>query len=236
MDTKLNGFVQLNYAQDQARTPGNVVIARHQFTYYLQFGLSRRVSQVAVNGALGQDIDFDNSRQGRGQTFNASATLNPTQHVELALVETVQSLNVHDPAGELKRLFTARVSRLRATYTFTARTFVRVIGQYVSTDSDPLLYPSARDGSFRDVQRLGALRLQTELAVRDVRRVRRRPRAVRRASAAPVRPPGVRQDLLRVPAMSPGSAGEAGSGAAVVRAPPVSGAGDPVWAIPPGMR
>jgi hypothetical protein len=101
------------------------------------------VPQVAINGTLGQDIDFDNSRPGRGPTINFSATLDPTEHLELALVENVQWLNVDDPAGESRRLFTARVSRIRGTYTFTARTFVRVIGQYVSTDSDPSLYLQA---------------------------------------------------------------------------------------------
>jgi hypothetical protein len=48
-------------------------------------------------------------------------------------------------------LFTARVERLRANYTFTARSFVRLIGQYVSTDRDPALFlgPSpAHDGFF----------------------------------------------------------------------------------------
>jgi hypothetical protein len=47
---------------------------------------------------------------------------------------------VDDDAGASRWLFTSRVSRLRGTYTFTARLFVRVIGQYVSTDRDPTLY------------------------------------------------------------------------------------------------
>ena len=33
-----------------------------------------------------------------------------------------------------------QVQRVRATYTFTARTFVRGIAQYVSTKRDPALY------------------------------------------------------------------------------------------------
>jgi hypothetical protein len=151
MDTKLNGSLQFAYLQDQARTPGNVVIGKHQFSYYLRFGLSRRLSQLEVDGLLGQDIDYDNSRPGRGATVNATATLDPTVHLDVAIVESVQRLNVNDPAGESKRLFTARVSRVRATYTFTARTFVRLIGQYVSTDSDPTLYlqpVSAHAGTF----------------------------------------------------------------------------------------
>jgi hypothetical protein len=57
-----------------------------------------------------------------------------------------------DTADHVKaRLFTARVDRLRLTYTFTARSFFSLIGQYVSTRGDPTLYSSsvaARDGTF----------------------------------------------------------------------------------------
>ncbi|HVF59149.1 MAG TPA: hypothetical protein VNJ70_04985 [Thermoanaerobaculia bacterium] len=42
--------------------------------------------------------------------------------------------------GRRGRLFTARVERLRATYTFNARTFLRLIGQWVETERDPSLY------------------------------------------------------------------------------------------------
>jgi hypothetical protein len=38
------------------------------------------------------------------------------------------------------RLFTAQVQRLKATYNFTPRIFLRLIGQYVSTRRDPSLY------------------------------------------------------------------------------------------------
>jgi len=54
-------------------------------------------------------------------------------------------------SGLAGRLFLARVSRVGATYTFTSRCFVRLIGQYVSTDSNPALYlqpTPARSGSF----------------------------------------------------------------------------------------
>jgi hypothetical protein len=53
--------------------------------------------------------------------------------------------------GASRRPFTARVSRLRATYTVTARAFVRLIGQYVATTRDPALYLFAvdrRSGTF----------------------------------------------------------------------------------------
>jgi hypothetical protein len=40
---------------------------------------------------------------------------------------------------------------LKATYTFSARSFLRLIGQYVKTDRDPSLYTfpvSAKEGNF----------------------------------------------------------------------------------------
>ena len=38
------------------------------------------------------------------------------------------------------RLFLAQVERLRASYSFNARSFVRLIGQYMQTTRDPDLY------------------------------------------------------------------------------------------------
>jgi hypothetical protein len=58
---------------------------------------------------------------------------------------------VDDAAGVSRPLFTARVERIRANYTFTPRCFVRLIGQYQSTDRNPLLYlqpTTAHDGTF----------------------------------------------------------------------------------------
>ena len=42
--------------------------------------------------------------------------------------------------GDDGRLFTADVLRLRANYTFNARSWLRLIGQYVETERDPSLY------------------------------------------------------------------------------------------------
>jgi len=133
MDSKLNGFLQFRYIDDRIRTPGGALIGRRQLAYILQFSPSPFLAQIAVNGTLGQDIDFDNSRPGRGPTINLSATLRPSNHVELALVANQQWLDVTDLAGQSQRLFTAHVSRLKGTYTFTPRLFTRVIAQYVST-------------------------------------------------------------------------------------------------------
>ncbi len=151
MDSKLSGFMQFRLIADRVRTPAGALIDRHQFGYILRFSPSPFLPEVAANGTLGQDIDFDNSRPGRGPTINLSATVRPSIHLELAPIFNQQWLNVADAAGQSRRLFTARVARLKGTYTFTSRVFLRGIGQYVWTDRDPTLYldeVAARSGDF----------------------------------------------------------------------------------------
>jgi uncharacterized protein DUF5916 len=150
MDIPRDGFLQFRYQDEQARA-GDEVLGRRRFGYVAQFSPTRWLSQVGVDGLIGEEIDFDNVRRGHGSTINLNARLNPTQHLELAVLENLRWLDVDTATGSGQRLFTARVSRLRATYTFTSRLFVRGIGQYVSTDRDPSLYLSettARSAEF----------------------------------------------------------------------------------------
>ena len=150
MDTRWDGFLQLRYHDEQARA-GDVVLGRKRIGYIAQFSPAPWLSQIGVDGLSGGEIDFANVRPAHGSTINVNARLNPTQHLELALLRNLRWLNVDTPTGIGRRLFTARVSRIRATYTFTSRLFVRGIGQYVSTDRNPALYTStttARSGEF----------------------------------------------------------------------------------------
>jgi len=67
------------------------------------------------------------------------------------LIHNTSWLHADDRVGVSQPVFTARVSRVRANYTFTARSFVRLIGQYVYTDRDPAMYlqpTTAQDGFF----------------------------------------------------------------------------------------
>jgi hypothetical protein len=148
MDTRLNGFMQFRFLDDRTRA-GDVVIGRKQFGYYVRFSPSRVISTVTVDGNVGTEIDFANARPARGATVNLSATLHPTDHVELALLQNQRFLNVDTDTGLSGRFLKQRVSRVRGTYTFTSRLFARVIAQYVATSRDPLLSPtevSARSG------------------------------------------------------------------------------------------
>jgi hypothetical protein len=149
-DTRWSGFFQLQYVTDRIRA-GSETFPRHQVQFYQNFSPSRRLSQVGVNGNFGTDVDFTNIRLGRGGQFNVNATINATEHLVFDMIANTSWLHVDDGAGVSRPLFTARVERIRTNYTFTARTFVRLIGQYVSTDRDVSLFvqpAAAHDGSF----------------------------------------------------------------------------------------
>jgi hypothetical protein len=150
MDTRWNGFMQFRYIDEDIRA-GDRPIGRKRFGYIAQFSPSRRVTFLSIDGTTGQEIDFANSRSGTGSTINLQATLNPTNHLNVDLVQNQRWVNVDNAATASQRLFVARVSRLRSTYTFTSRMFARGIVQYVSTTRDASLYidssTTPRDGT-----------------------------------------------------------------------------------------
>ena len=151
MNTRWNGAVLLRYIDDNIQV-GTGAIGRRQLGYSAQFSPSRLLSTVAVSGTTGQEIDFVNDRPGTGTTVNVSAMINPTNHVNVVLTQDRSWLNVEAATGENGRLFIARVSRVRGTYTFTSRMFVRGTVEYVSTDRDPSLYAfstPAKSGTVR---------------------------------------------------------------------------------------
>ncbi len=139
MNTRWNGFLQLRYIDDDIRTVKGT-IGRRQLGYLAQFSPSRLLSMVAVNGTTGQEIDFANARPATGTTVNVNATLNPTNHLNVLVDQDQSWVTVDDALGASRQLFLARVSRVRGTYTFTSRMFVRGTVQYVSTNREPSLY------------------------------------------------------------------------------------------------
>jgi hypothetical protein len=144
MDGRWNSFVRLRYMNERVRA-ADKVLPRQQLVYTLQVSPSQKIARVDLEGFVGEEVDFANARTGTGGNVIVRATLRPTNHLELALNENWRWLNVTDGAGVKGRLFMARVDRLRATYTFTSRLFVRAIGQYVETERQPALYTTAVD-------------------------------------------------------------------------------------------
>jgi len=71
--------------------------------------------------------------------------------VTLDLLAARRWLDVPRPQGGDGRLFTASVLRARALVHFSSRAYLRLIGQWAGTTSDPALYPfpvDAKEGGF----------------------------------------------------------------------------------------
>jgi hypothetical protein len=139
MDLKWTGFLQVRAVIDRARA-GDLSRTRRQLAFVARFSPSRRVAQVSMDGAVGQEIDFAHARLGRGVSLNAYARVNATDHLEIEALQNQRALHTEGPDGVRRRLFVSRVSRVRGTYMLAANFFVRVIGQYVSTTRDPSLH------------------------------------------------------------------------------------------------
>jgi hypothetical protein len=150
MDVKYNGFVQLRLNNERTRAGDDFFTAR-QFGYVVRFNPTRRLAQVSFDGNIGQEIDFANARLGQGSSLNLYTRVIPTDHLEIEGQQNQRVLHVDDALGVSRRLFIARVSRVRGTYNFTSSFFTRVIAQYVSTTRDPSLYKDSvdrRSGTF----------------------------------------------------------------------------------------
>jgi Domain of unknown function (DUF5916) len=138
MDALFSSSLNLSYAYDRILA-GTEVLPRHQLVYEVSVNPSMTFSQITLSGSAGQQIDFENARTGTGADIALGLTIRPTPHLELVLNESLRWLDVRS-GGEKERLFTARVDRLRVTYSFSARMFIRAIGQYQVTRRDPGLY------------------------------------------------------------------------------------------------
>ena len=114
-------------------------LAQTYGTFLFQFDPNRRFVRISLDGRIGQQIDFRNAQVGDGAYLNLAATVRPHDRLDLQFNVNREWLDVD--AG---RLYTADVQRLRAQYSFSAKSLLRVIAQYVETEFGDGTY----DGSF----------------------------------------------------------------------------------------
>lgn len=136
-----NLTVQLNYRPKEQflvtspDAPDGKLLDQSYGLFFVQFDPSRRFPRITLNGRLGQFIDYANARVGTGGNVGIAATLRPHDRATFDLTTNREWLNAQGG-----RVYTAWVERLKTTYSFSAKSLVRVIGQYVKTDSDPSRY------------------------------------------------------------------------------------------------
>jgi hypothetical protein len=147
LDGRWSSFVRLRAGFDRVRS-GERVFSMEKLFYTAEWTPSRVFSRVSINGEIGDQVDFANHRPGSGGTLNLFSAIRPSDHLELRIDASRRWLDV-DEGDARGRLLTANVARLRGQYTFNARSYLRLIGQWAETERDPALYlreVPARDG------------------------------------------------------------------------------------------
>jgi hypothetical protein len=139
MDAKLNSFVRMELAYHELRAI-HEVHERWQLRPTIEVRPGKVLSFISLSGRLGQEVDFDNDRRGDGINLSLRADIRPTDHLLLTLNANEAYLDVTAEDGRSGRLFTQDILRLRANYTFSARSWLRVVSQWIQTERDPALY------------------------------------------------------------------------------------------------
>ena len=133
----LQSFATL-HLNERIRVRDQVLSQTHLF-WFAQIDPSRRLPRISGSIDVGEAISFSQARVGRGVTLTFGSTVRPDPRLELSVNASRQWLNVDGG-----RLFTAQVERLKAVYSFSSKSIVRVIGQYIGNS-----FPGDQhDGSF----------------------------------------------------------------------------------------
>jgi hypothetical protein len=146
-----SSYTDLEYRQDRVRV-GSEEFDYDYWVLSTNVSPSRIIGPISLDVTTGEAVDFANARPGRGTSISLGATLRASDHLELRFNGRRQTLDVSPQnGGPRRRLFTAEVARLKATWTFSSRSFLRLIGQKVTEDRDPSLYTfvvGPRDDAF----------------------------------------------------------------------------------------
>ncbi|HEY8021732.1 MAG TPA: DUF5916 domain-containing protein [Thermoanaerobaculia bacterium] len=139
-DGKLSSFARVIYQWERVLAAGRIV-ARPHVDLQLQVTPGLRIGAITLTGFVGDDVDLVDGRRGHGGLLTLTSVVRPTDHLQLAGVFSRRWLDVPAAGGEAGgRQLWAAVDRLKATYTFTPRTFVRLIGQRATVDPRLALY------------------------------------------------------------------------------------------------
>jgi hypothetical protein len=149
MNGRWNSFFRVELNHDEIRV-GDTLLQRFRPRLRLETSPGSVVNFLFVDANLGEEIDFANAREADGTTLGGGLSLRPNEHLELRADASRRWLDVDAGSGLSGRLFTARVERLRGTWSFDSRSFLRLIGQHVRTDRDPALYTFPVDSRSAD--------------------------------------------------------------------------------------
>lgn len=139
MDGRWSSFWRVELNRDEIRSGGQM-FQRFRPRIEIDASPSRAIGNLVFITYFGDEIDFDNSRKGSGVQLTLAGTWRPDIHTTVAVTADRRWLDVDLGTGTKGRLFTAQRERVRGTYMFNSRCFVRLIGEYLETMRDPALY------------------------------------------------------------------------------------------------
>ena len=146
IDGRANSFLRFWIIEERVRafdalSPSgeNRILPRRRFRTSLSASPWSWLTRIGLDLTYGRDADFVRARTGHGGQVTFNATVRPTDHLAIDLLANRRWLDVPDGDHE-SRLFTAKVERIKATYTFNRRSFARLIAQREARHQDPVLY------------------------------------------------------------------------------------------------
>ncbi len=139
MDAFWNSSIHLELAQEDERAITRV-FRRRQVRPTLQVYPGRYFAYFELDGVFGDEIDFANDRLGTGTTLTVAATINSGKHLSVSPFYTRRTIDVSAGDGLSGRLVTADVARVKLTWNFDERSWIRLIGQETSSQRRPELW------------------------------------------------------------------------------------------------
>ena len=143
-DAKLNSFFRLEAHLAEERA-GDQLFDVNQVVPVVVLRPGGLLSRIQFSGRFGDAIDFANERPAEIGELNLSLNLRPSDHLELQINANRRALDVTTDDGRSGELFDAQVTRLRAIYNFSSRSWLRLIGQWLETNRNPDLYDDPAD-------------------------------------------------------------------------------------------
>jgi hypothetical protein len=129
---------------------GDRLLSTTSLDFQAQIDPSRSFTRIGAQGSAGEAVDLYNAQVGTGADLTVFATVRPSSRLTLDLAAARRWLDVPRPA-EGGRLFTADVLRAKVLLHLSSRAYLRLIGQWVGTTSNPALFPfpvDPKEGGF----------------------------------------------------------------------------------------
>jgi len=127
----VNGFGAKNfqyfvgvYPAERIRV-GNELLQQTYLSWFFQYDPTRRFPRVSFSGRTGESIDFSSGTVGDGTSLTVTATVRPIDRIDLQFNTSREWLDADEG-----RVFTETIERVRAQYSFSAKSLLRVIAQY----------------------------------------------------------------------------------------------------------